>query len=388
MTMTSAQRVKTTLLHREPDRIPLDIGGSRVSGIHIDAYLGYRKRLGLPVVSHDLQIRYLQLPKIKEDFRSFLGVDIESVDPYTAAEETPDQTTEKGLEYTDRWNCLWLMPTDGKYYDIVRFPLADVQEPSDLKDHIWPAEDSPLIFDRMEKEADESFNIHQRGLVLGRTCPGIFEMLHILCGHEKALEDIAANPGLSEHIMDRILELKLTYYKSAIDRLNKAGVEFYIISESDDLGTQNSLLISPTMYRRLVKPRHAELFREIKKYSKGKAFIELHSCGAVREIIPDLIESGVEILNPVQVSAAGMDDTRSLKKDFGKDIVFHGGGVDSQFTLPYATPAEVKEEVKRRINDLADGGGFIFTPVHSIQYDVPFENFIAMIEAYKESVGS
>jgi uroporphyrinogen decarboxylase len=136
------------------------------------------------------------------------------------------------------------------------------------------------------------------------------------------------------------------------------------------------------MYRRYVKRRHKELFNFIKAHSGAAVF--LHSCGAVHELIPDFIETGVDILNPVQVSAAGMDNTRRLKEDFGDHLIFWGGGVDTQAVLPRGTPAEVKEEVKRRIGDLAPGGGFVFAAVHNIQPDVPPENVMAMWEAWHE----
>lgn len=379
----SLECVRNALLHREPERVPLDIGGTRVTGIHADAYREYRKRLGLPETQTRTQIRYLQLPKVEEDFRSLLGVDVESADPDTAAEETPIMPDGLGRSYVDRWGCKWLMPEGGRYFDIVDYPLAHVETAAGLDAVRWPAEGSKAMLDCIETDAREIVMGRGRALVLGRTCPGIYEMLHILCGYEKALTDLASNPALSEAIMDKVLELKLLYYSEAIKRI-PADIEWFIIGESDDLGSQSGLIISPQMYRRLIKPRHVELFRAIKQFSGGRAFIELHSCGAIRKIIPDLIESGVEVLNPVQVSAAGMGDTKSLKKEFGGDLVFHGGGVDSQRTLPCGSPQDVKDEVKRRIDDLAPGGGFIFTPVHSIQHDVPYENFIAMLEAYRE----
>jgi uroporphyrinogen decarboxylase len=136
------------------------------------------------------------------------------------------------------------------------------------------------------------------------------------------------------------------------------------------------------MYRRYVKPRHKELFNFIKGHSRAAVF--LHSCGAVYDLIPDFIESGVDVLNPVQVGAAGMGDTRRLKREFGKDLIFWGGGVDTQSILPRGTPAEVRDEVKRRIGDLAPGGGFVFAAVHNIQPDVPTENIMAMWEAWQE----
>jgi uroporphyrinogen decarboxylase len=190
--------------------------------------------------------------------------------------------------------------------------------------------------------------------------------------------DVASNEELFCTILDKIVELKIIYWEHILD-VAKEFVD--IIQEADDLGGQNRLLISPDKYRRLVKPRHQEIFDFIHSHSNAKVFF--HSCGAIREIIPDLIEIGVDILNPVQVSAPGMDSAE-LKQEFGKDLVFWGGGIDTQSILPYGTPQQVREEVKRRLNDFMPGGGYIFAPTHNIQADVPPENIVAMWETLKE----
>jgi uroporphyrinogen decarboxylase len=156
-----------------------------------------------------------------------------------------------------------------------------------------------------------------------------------------------------------------------------------MVSEADDLASQDRCLVSPELYRKLIKPRHTRLFSFIKKQARVPVKIFYHSCGAIAPLIPDLIESGIDILNPVQVSAAGID-TAELKKRFGKDITFYGGGVDTQQVLPRGTPQQVRDEVKRRIDDLAPGGGFIFNTVHNIQADVPPVNIEAMWETLRE----
>jgi len=381
----SIERVKAALEHREPDRVPLDIGGTRVTGIHERAYQEYRRALGLAPSSPEEKVRYQRLPKVEEDFRALLGVDLESVDPCTAKEESAVRQEPEGRSYVDRWGCEWFMPEGGHYFDLRTCPLADAETPEDVDRHPWPNEDSAAVLGNIQADAAATWGERGRAVVLGRTCPGIFEMPAILCGHEKAMMDLALNPGLSEAIMDRILELKLVYYRAAIERVLAAGIEHFIACESDDLGAQRGLLISPEMYRRMVKSRHAQLFSAIKRFSAGRAFVGLHCCGAISELLPDLIESGVEVLNPVQVSAAGMD-TRELKRAFGDAIVFHGGGVDTQGTLVSGTAQDVRDEVRRRMDDLAPGGGFIFSPVHSIQHDVSSANFMAMVEAYREYV--
>jgi uroporphyrinogen decarboxylase len=175
-----------------------------------------------------------------------------------------------------------------------------------------------------------------------------------------------------------VLEQKLTYWERALDLF---GDLIDVAKEVDDLGGQNDALISPATYRRLLKPRHRELFQFI--HSRSHARVFLHSCGSIRRLIPDLIDAGVDILNPVQVSAANMD-TRELKADFGSELTFWGGGVDTQRVLCQGSTSAVRNEVRRRLDDLMPGGGFVFATVHNVQADVPPENYMAMWETLRE----
>jgi uroporphyrinogen decarboxylase len=199
-----------------------------------------------------------------------------------------------------------------------------------------------------------------------------------LRGFENFFIDFAQNKKTAAKFLDRILELRLAYWERMFEEVGDLAD---VVDTADDLGAQHSMLISPRTYRELVKPRHKELFDFIHKHSNAKIFF--HSCGAIRPIIPDLIEIGCDILNPVQVSARDMDSAE-LKREFGKDLVFWGGGVDTQAVLDSGTPRQVRDEVKRRLNDLMPGGGFVFNTVHNIQANVPVENIIAMIETVRE----
>jgi uroporphyrinogen decarboxylase len=154
-----------------------------------------------------------------------------------------------------------------------------------------------------------------------------------------------------------------------------------VAGNADDFAGQHGMLISPRTYRKIAKPRHKQLFNFIHKHSNAKIFF--HSCGSIRAVIPDLIEIGVDIINPVQVSADGMDSAE-LKREYGKDLTFWGGGVDTQRVLGVGTPQQVREDVKRRLNDLMPGGGFVFNTVHNIQGNVPVENIVAMLETVQE----
>jgi uroporphyrinogen decarboxylase len=217
------------------------------------------------------------------------------------------------------------------------------------------------------------------GLVMHGFTSGMFEMHQRLRGYENALVDLMTDEQSACRILDRIVEAKMMYWKEALDL---SSVRVQVAVEVDDLGTQHSLLLSRELYRRILFPRHQKLFRFIHAESPGiKVF--MHSCGAISEVIPDLIEAGVDILNPVQTSAAGMDPVQ-LKKNFGKDLVFWGGGVDTQHVLPHGSPQQVRDDVRRNIDALAPGGGFVFMTIHNIQADVPPENLDAMLEAVEQ----
>jgi uroporphyrinogen decarboxylase len=192
---------------------------------------------------------------------------------------------------------------------------------------------------------------------------------------EAFLIDLVESPAEAGRLLDRVLEVKLDYWRAALAAL---GDLVDVVADGDDYGTQQSMLVSPASFRSVFKPRLAELVRAMKRGAPG-AFAFFHSCGSVRKILPDLIEIGVDVLNPVQTTAAGMEPV-GLKRDFGKDVSFWGGGVDTQGVLPRGTPGEVRDDVRRHVDALAPGGGFVFCTVHNIQADVPPENVVAMVE--------
>jgi uroporphyrinogen decarboxylase len=205
-------------------------------------------------------------------------------------------------------------------------------------------------------------------------------MLH---GLEATLVDFMLAPKEMEELLDRILEFQMRLWERTLEVV---GENVDICLHSEDLGAQNGPIMSPELYRKFLKPRQTKLFSHIKKSAKNDVKVLLHSCGSIRKLIPDLIETGIDALNPIQVNATGMD-TKELKKEYGKDLCFWGGGVDTQEILPHGSPKEVRDEVKRRIDDLAPGGGFVFAAVHNIQPDVPPENLWAMWEASQEYCG-
>lgn len=378
--MTSRERVLLALHHREPDRVPFDLGSTPVTGIHHLAYRRLREALGLPprepVIWHLMQ----QLAWVEDDVHEALQTDAKGTRPKAPSSwRLQMDEDQEFLYYTDEWGIVRRKPKEkGYYFDLHCSPLSQAETPRDIQGYPFP---DPVEEGRFEglKEFVEKVRAEGRACVLGGISAGMLEMGLWLRGFENFFCDLHANRPLAEALCDRVLELKMRYWEKALALL---GDKVDVVQEGDDYGGQKGLLISPQLWREVFKPRLAQLFRHI-KHCAPHVFILFHSCGSIYEIIPDLIEAGVDILNPIQVAAAHMD-TRRLKREFGDSLSFWGGGVDTQRVLPRGTPQEVREEVRRRVEDLAPGGGFVFNTVHNIQADVPAENILAMVEALRE----
>jgi uroporphyrinogen decarboxylase len=206
----------------------------------------------------------------------------------------------------------------------------------------------------------------------------LFEWGTFLRRMDNFLMDLAAEPEQVERLLDALMERHL----ATLEKVCRAvGDIVDVVRFGDDLGTNHGPFMSPTMYRQLFKPRHTMLCDYVHKHSGMKTF--LHSCGSIRALLPDLIEAGYEVINPVQTTCLGME-ADGLKRDFGKDICFWGGGCDTKVVLPTGTPQQVKDDVKRRLDLLMPGGGFVFNTVHNILPDVPPQNIVAMFEAIEE----
>lgn len=384
MQYTSYERVKAALEHREPDRVPFDLGGSVLTGMNRHCYTNLRKYLGMPGKEVEIYDVMQQLARIDDDMIERLKIDVRCVDPSPPSKKGLAKDIERDGDYykmTDEWGIGWKMPVEkGHYFDMMERPLADAETIEDIEKFPWPDPVDPARFATLKERADKYVYEEKKAYILGRQYAGIWETALWMCGFEKFFCDMVLNEKFAHALMDKITELKMQYWEKALETV---GENVLIVSEADDLATQNSLLCSVDLYKKIVHPYHKKLFEFIKKKAKNKVYIFYHTCGAVIPMIPYLIEEGVDILNPVQVNAKDMD-TKVLKREFGKDITFWGGGVDTQRVLPFGTPEEVREEVKRRIEDLAPGGGFVFAAIHNVQSDVPPENFMAMWETLQE----
>jgi uroporphyrinogen decarboxylase len=382
--MTSYERVNAALEHREADRVPFDLGGSVLTGMHRIAYENLRRYLGLPRRPLDVIDGIQQLARIDQDVLDRLDVDVRPVDPDPAAHaplRRPVETRDGISTFTDEWGISWRTPEGGGlYYDMCRHPLADARTVRDLESFPWPDPEDPARFATLKQRADRFVHDEGKAYILGRNAAGIFEVALWVRGFEAFFTDLVARPRFAEALLDIITDLKMRYWARALDEV---GPNVLVVSEADDIAGQDRPLLSPAMYRALIMPRHRRLFDFIRRRAQAPVHIFYHSCGAIGELIPLLLEEGVDVLNPVQVSAHGMD-TAELKRRFGSVLTFWGGGVDTQYVLPRGTTQQVRDEVRRRIDDLAPGGGFVFNPVHNVQADVPPENYMAMWEALRE----
>ncbi len=378
--MNSRERLLTALDHREPDRIPYDLGSTQVTGIHVIAHRRLREYLGLPEIVPTLCDSIQQLAMPEEDLIERLGVDIRGLYPRGSHNwNIRDEDAGDDWEYRDEWGIVHRRPkSDGLYYTVVRSPLSDSSlTEEEVRAYPFPDTGDPARIAGLRTLA-ESYRAQGQAVMLKALTTGIFEMAQRIRGMDSLLMDLVSNEPLAGALLDRLLELKLAFWETALPAL---GDVLDVVMEGDDYGTQVSQLISPRTFRQLFKPRLAELFSGIRRLAPGvKLFF--HSCGNVRPLVPDFIELGVDILNPVHIAAKGMEPA-ALKRDFGKDIVFWGGGVDTQDVLPYGTPQQVRDHVRRNIEILAPGGGFVFTTIHNIQADVPPENVLAMWEALR-----
>jgi uroporphyrinogen decarboxylase len=378
--MNTRERVMLALNHQEPDRIPIDLGGSICSSIHRDAYIELKKHLGMDLEEIQMVDYVQQLPYLDEALLERFGVDFRMVQ--LPAATAPDlDIFEEGDYYAfvDRWGSKLHMPKDGGlYFDWVDFPIKEATMEA-LDNYTWPQPDPPEYNARLREQAKCLYENTDYAL-LGNAVigGGIFEQPARTMGLEDFFMALVTEPKFADRLMGQITEI---YIESCNNYLEQVGEYLHVFTYWDDVCGQNSWLIAPDLYRKAIKPKQRRLLEAVK--NKTDAKIYYHSCGAVYDLIPDLIELGFDILNPVQVSARGMD-TKRLKEEYGKDIVFWGGGVDTQRVLPFGKPDEVADEVKRRIDDLAPSGGFVFAAVHNIQALVPPENIVTMFETALE----
>lgn len=369
--MTSRERMLTALRHQEADRVPIDLGGG-TTGIEVEAYDRLKPLLGFQGQTRTFVRDHVE---IDEPILQRFGVDTRyvRVGPPRGyrLQLDPDNS------YVDIWGTRWRKPVSSLYYDMVEFPIKDATM-DDLRRYRWPDPHDPGRTDGLRERARRLAEETDHAVVLDVTGFGVFEQGWALRGFENFLADLIAEPEFAEALIQGVADYQIALYDHV---LAEVGPYVQVVMVAEDLGTQTAPMVSPKTYRRMIKPAQKRVWQFIKSRTDAQLF--LHSCGSVRAFIPDLIEIGVDILNPVQVAATGMDP-KELKAEFGKDLTFWGGGCDTQKVLTFGTPDEVEAEVRQRIAELAPGGGFVFNQIHNVQPQVPAENILRMLDTALE----
>lgn len=368
--LTSKERINLALNHQEPDRVPLDIGGINNTCMHLEIEKKVKQALSLEDHGYLIKSTVQKVVVPDQSIVDHFGVDTCSI---YFNETRPWIENEDGT-FTDMWGLTHKINPDGYYYNTVAHPLAEIDTLEGLSRCQFPKPTEYMVEglrERIEANNDkfcilEGFREPMVGLPAN------------LRRNDNFYVDLIANPEFCDALHEKILD----YYIKLIDfMMERVGDGIDIVKVADDMGAQNALLFSPRTYRKMIKPWQKKLYEHI-KVKHGKRIL-LHSCGSIYPIIGDLIEIGVDALNPVQISANKMAP-EDLKREFGKDITFWGGGIDTQKVLPYSTPDEINREVKKNMEIFKTGGGFVFAPVHNVQPNVPVENVLAMYDAYRE----
>jgi len=377
--MNSRERLKCALEHREPDKVPLDLGGNQ-TGIHRVAYQNVLDYYGLDeeIVIMDV-VQQLAAPS--EQILELFEIDTRYIRPGMFLPVPELKEVKPGFwGMMDGFGVTWAMPGkrpgEGLYCDIIEHPLADLDY-EDLDHYDWPDGKDKTAFKGLREYAERLCKETDYALVSGITGV-VFEICWYMRGLENLYIDMLEQPRYVEKLLDHTLEFWMDFLDGFLEEV---GEYLDVICVGDDIAMQSGPLFSPEIYRRLVKPRQKALYSFIHERTPAKLWY--HSCGSVVDYIPDIVDNGADILNPVQISARGMDPA-VLKERYGSKIVFWGGGIDTQTVFSTGSPEEVREQTKDLMSIFKPGGGFVFNTVHNIQADVPPENIVALWKTAKE----
>ncbi|MBX7254845.1 MAG: methyltransferase [Candidatus Hydrogenedentes bacterium] len=404
--MNSRERVLASLNHREPDRVAVDLSGHRSSGIAAIAYARLRDHLGLPKRPIRVYDPVQQLAIVDDDVLTRFGIDtielgrafaLDDKDwaDWTLPDGTPCQMPAWALPERDgaRWvirstsgRVIAQMPDGALYFEQTHYPYLEHEDidniPGAMSECMWCAVASPpgpltAGPDGLQRLAEGAKRLRASTdkAIIGLFGGNTLEMGQFFWRNDGFLMMLAEDPDKVHAFLDRLLEIHLANLERF---LGAVGPYIDVILFGDDLGSQGGPQISPDMYREYFKPCHKAMWGRAKQLADVK--VMLHCCGGVRELLPDLIDAGLDAINPVQISCAGMSAV-TIKRDFGNDITFWGGGCDTQRVLPNGTPDEVRQHVIEQVRALRPNGGFVFQQVHNILANVPPDNIVAMFDA-------
>lgn len=374
--MTPRERVMTALDHKEPDRVPLDIGGGQSTSLVAEAYENLLRHCDRPpALTTAFLNKTFRVAQLDEETMVQLGSDVRPV-TLKGPKNWVAPPSESGTRI-DELGVTWrpVSNATGFYWEQATFPLAKATM-ADLETCAWPDPDDPGRYEGLAEQVEHLYHNTPYALLGDCGYKNLWEPAFTLLGLDRALMDLVANEEFFHALMEKLFTITCAVTKRFLEIV---GPYLTVIRTSDDLATQRSPMMSPATYRKMIKPYHKRYFAMIKQYTDAKIFF--HSCGNIVGLLDDLIDAGVEVLNPVQVAA--FRDPAEVKARFGHRLSFWGG-IDTQWALPYGTPEQVREEVKLRIHQFGPGGGFVAAPVHNIQPDVPPRNVLALSEAVRE----
>lgn len=398
--MTSRERIIAAMNHQKSDVLPIDFGGMRSTGINAMAYNHLKRYLNIEGKPAKLYDVFQQLAEPEPEVLARLGGDVAQahrlapafgikIDRWkpgklqdgsaciVPAGYDPVLNRDGALEIRDGATVIAKMPANGLYFDQVDHPYERVETEDDI-DRIAIPEMTDAELDFIEAETLALYTQTDKAILLSFG-GNILEAGQINWGYEKFFMDLALNQDLVHYWLEKMTRV---YLKDLERLLARVGKYIQVLQFGDDLGTQEAPQISRRMYREMIQPYHARQYQYVRNhYPAVKVF--LHSCGAIFDLIPDLIEAGVEVLNPVQISAKGMDPV-ALKKEFGKDLTFWGGGANMQYTVNKGSLEQIQSEVKELIQIFAPGGGFVFNQVHNIQANVSPAKIMAIYDTALE----
>ncbi len=369
--MNSRERVLAAIHHKKPDRVPFDLGSTDVTGIQARAYARLVSALGIvetPVLLDPLQ----GLAQVSDAMRARLAIDTIGVWLNPTLRPCGDS------QVVDEWGTVWRQPEHGDWYEPIAFPLAHAQA-DNLDRYRFPDPVDPAKLDGVAERAVQALE-HTEYALVANFSGALLARGQLVRGPAQFLTDLLAEPEFAAEILDRILDYNIQLVETFLDRV---GDKIQVIKVSDDLGSQDNLLISPALYRRMIKPRQAKFFAAI--HAKTSARLLYHSCGAVSKLIDDWIEIGVDILNPIQVSARGMD-TEALGNRYAGKIAFWGA-VDNQGAISQGNPDAVRVDARKRICDLRGQNGYVIASSHNLAPDTPVENILALCQTERSLCG-
>jgi len=352
------------------------LNGCTSTSITTDALVKLARHLGIhlgPIREYSL---LHTLPFVDEQILKALNIDIRPVVATLPVKKFRFHQENGNQVVYDEWGTGWERRPDSPHYIPVKNPMKEATI-DDIERYPWPDPDDPERFAGVEETAKTIFENTSYAVYGNVINNNIFLRSTYLRGFEQFLSDLVLDQEFAHVLLSKVTDIQK---RITANFLSRCGKYLDIFRAGDDLATQSSLIMSPACYRTMIKPYQKEYFSLIKKITDAKLLY--HSCGAIHQAIPDLIDIGVDILNPIQVSCKSMADTKKLKEEFGSALSFCGG-IDTQHLLPYGTPDEVEREVGNRIQDLAPGGGYLLAAVHNVQDDVPVENICRMFEAGK-----